>query len=169
MTAFTLFHVALSLLGIAAGFVVVWGFLTARRLDAWTAVFLAATILTSVTGFLFPIERFTPAHAVGILSLVALGLAVAARYAGRLAGRWRTTNVVAALISQYFNFAVLIIQSFQKVPVLNALAPTQSELPFLITQLVALALFVGLTVASLIRFHPEAAPIILRNRLQPER
>src|SRR5262245_37704570 len=126
MAAFTLFHVALSLIGIAAGFIVVWGFLRARRLDGSTVVFLAATILTSVTGFFFPIERFTPGHAIGILSLLALGLAVAARYLGQLRGGWRATYVVTAMISQYFNFAVLIIQSFQKVPVLNSLAPTQS-------------------------------------------
>jgi hypothetical protein len=151
MIAFTLFHVALSLLGIAAGFVVIWGFLTAKRLEGWTATFLAATILTSVTGFLFPIERFTPGLAVGILSLLALGIAVVARYPKQMAGRWRTTFVVTAMIAQYFNFAVLIIQSFQKAPPLASLASTPAE-P--VTQLVTLALFVVLTAVSIIRFRP---------------
>jgi hypothetical protein len=158
MIAFTLFHVALSLIGISAGFVVIWGFLTAKRLDAWTAIFLTTTVLTSVTGFMFPIQQFTPGHAVGILSLLALGAAIVARYSMHLAGRWRTSYVVAAVISQYFNFAVLIIQSFQKVPVLQALAPTQSEPPFLVTQLFALAVFVALATVSIIRFRPESVP-----------
>jgi hypothetical protein len=151
MTAFTLFHVALSLVGIAAGFVVIGGFLTAKRFEGWTATFLSATVLTSVTGFLFPIERFTPGHAVGILSLLALGFAIVARYPKHMLGRWRATYVVTAMLSQYFNFAVLIIQSFQKVPPLASLASTPAE-P--VTQLVMLILFVALTAVSIIRFRP---------------
>ena len=128
MAAFTLFHVALSLIGIGSGFVVIWGLLAAKRLEAWTAVFLAATVLTSVTGFLFPINGFTPGHAVGILSLIALGIALFARYRMGMAGGWRSAYVISAVVSQYFNFVVLIIQSFQKVPVLESLAPTPAEL-----------------------------------------
>ena len=158
MAAFTLFHVALSLIGIGSGFVVIWGFLTAKRLDTWTAIFLPSTILTSVTGFMFPIDGFTPGHAVGILSLLALGVAVVARYPMRMAGRWRISYVVATVISQYFNFAVLIIQSFQKVPALQALAPTQAEPPFLVIQLIALALFIFLVAVSIMRFRPESLP-----------
>lgn len=104
-----------------------------------------------MTGFLFPIERFTPGLAVGILSLLALGIAVVARYPKQMAGRWRTTFVVTAMIAQYFNFAVLIIQSFQKAPPLASLASTPAE-P--VTQLVTLALFVVLTAVSIIRFRP---------------
>ena len=156
MQAFTLFHVALSLIGIGAGFVVIWGFLTAKRLDAWTAIFLTTTILTSVTGFMFPIERFTPGHAIGILSLVALGVAVVARYPMRMAGHWQTSFVITAVVSQYFNFAVLIIQSFQKVPVLQVLAPTQAEPPFVVTQLITLLLFIALAAVSIIRFRPRS-------------
>jgi hypothetical protein len=155
MTAFTLFHVALSLIGIAAGFVVIWGFLSAQRFPAWNAIFLAATMLTSVTGFFFPIEHFTPAHAVGTLSLLVLGMAVVGRYPMQMDGRWRATYVITALISQYFNVAVLIIQSFQKVAALRILAPTQSELPFLITQLVAVTVFIVLGIAAVSRFRPE--------------
>jgi hypothetical protein len=158
MHAFTLFHVALSLIGIGAGFVVIWGFLTAKRLDTWTAIFLTTTILTSVTGFMFPIERFTPGHAVGILSLLALGVAVVARYPMRMAGRWQTSFVITAVVSQYFNFAVLIIQSFQKLPFLQALAPTQAEPPFLVTHLIALVLFIALAAVSIIRFCPKSVP-----------
>lgn len=157
MTAFTITHVIISLLGIGSGFVVIYGFLTAKRLDSWSAFFLATTILTSVTGFFFPFERFTPGHAIGILSLLALGMAVVSRYPLRMSGGWRITYVVSALISQYFNFAVLIIQSFLKVPALGALAPTQTEPPFVITQLVFLMLFVVVAAASIIRFRPELA------------
>jgi uncharacterized membrane protein SirB2 len=156
MTAFTIFHVVLSLIGIVAGFVVIWGFLTAKGLDVWNAVFLTCTTLTSVTGFFFPIERFTPGLAVGILSLLALCVAVVGRYPMQMHGRWRATYVVTALISQYFNFTVLITQSFQKIPALTTLAPTQSESPFLITQLVALVVFIILGVVALARFHCES-------------
>jgi hypothetical protein len=153
MVAFTLFHVALSLIGIAAGFVVIWGLLTSNRRDTWTAVFLAATILTSVTGFLFPIERFTPGHAIGILSLVALCIAVIARYPKHLAGRWRATYVVTALISQYFNFVVLIIQSFQKIELLNSLGSSVEPT----VQLITVAMFIGFGAASVLQFRPAPA------------
>ena len=156
MTTFTIFHVVLSLIGIVAGFLVIWGFVAARRLEAWTAVFLTATTLTSVTGFFFPIERFTPGLALGILSLAALSLAAVARYPMHMVGRWRETYVVSALISQYFNVVVLITQSFQKIPALTTLAPTQNESPFLIAQLVALTVFIALGVAALGRFRPES-------------
>ena len=154
MTAFTLFHVALSLIGIGSGFVLMYGFLASRRMDVWTAIFLTTTILTSVTGFFFPIDHFTPGHAVGILSLVALNVAVVARYGMEMSGGWRVAYVVTAILSQYFNVAVLIIQSFQKVPMLTALAPTQSEPAFLGTHLVTLAVFVGITVVAVMRYHP---------------
>jgi hypothetical protein len=153
LAAFTLFHVALSLIGIGSGFVIAWGFLAAKRLDIWTAIFLATTILTSVTGFFFPFEGFTPGLAIGILSLLVLGVALVARYQRRMAGPWRTTYVICAMIAQYFNFVVLIIQSFRKVPALTELAPTQSEPPFLVTQLIVLALFIVLTIAAAIRFR----------------
>jgi hypothetical protein len=107
---------------------------------------------------MFPIERFIPGHAVGILSLLALGVAVVARYPMRMAGRWQTSFVITAVVSQYFNFAVLIIQSFQKLPFLQALAPTQAEPPFLVTHLIALVLFIALAAVSIIRFCPKSVP-----------
>jgi hypothetical protein len=152
---FTLFHVALSLIGIASGFVVTCGLLTARRLDRWTAVFLATTIATSATGFFFPVHHFTPAHAFGILSLLVLGPAVIARYRRALAGNWRWIYVLGVMIGFYFNFFILIVQAFRRVPALKALAPTQTEPPFKLTQLVALAAFAVLTILALIRFRTE--------------
>ena len=149
MTPFTLVHVLISLAGIISGFVVIDGFLKARRLDGWNAFFLTMTILTSVTGFFFPRNGITPGQIVGAISLVLLVIAVLARYPLHFSGAGRWLYVITAVIAQYFNFAVLIIQSFQKVAPLKELAPTQSEPPFLIAQLAALALFVLLGIFSL--------------------
>ena len=154
-TAFTFVHVLLSLIGIFSGFIVMFGLLVAKPLDGWTAVFLATTVLTSVTGFFFPYHGFLPSHAIGIFSLILLAIAVFARYGRHLAGPWRRTYVITAMMSLYLNVFVLIVQLFRKVPALSAMAPTQSEPPFKITQLVVLAIFVVLTVATAIRFHGD--------------
>lgn len=157
MTTFTFVHVALSLIGIVSGIVVLIGLLTAKRLDVWTALFLATTVATSATGFGFPFVRLLPSHVVGVISLVVLAVAIVARYPFRLVGSWRWIYVVAAMMSLYLNVFVLIVQAFLKVPALKAMAPTQSEPPFLITQLAALALTVVLTIVAAIRFRPEPA------------
>jgi hypothetical protein len=149
----TLVHVVISLLGIGSGFVVVFGLLKGERLDGWTAFFLVTTVATSVTGFFFPFTQFTPAHGVGVVSLIALAVAIPARYAWHLAGHWRWVYVVGAVLSLYLNVFVAIVQAFQKISALKALAPTQSELPFLLAQLVALLLFVALGIISTIRFR----------------
>jgi hypothetical protein len=148
LTIFTIIHVLISLIGIFSGFVVLAGLLTARRFDGWTTIFLASTILTSVTGFFFPFHHFTPAHAVGILSLVVLSITVYARYGRELAGHWRWAYVVSAMLAFYLNFFVLVVQLFLKVPPLKAIAPTQTEPAFKITQLVVLIGFTALTIAA---------------------
>jgi hypothetical protein len=142
MDTITLVHVILSLIGIAAGFVVLFGMLRAKPLDEWTALFLSTTVLTSVTGFFFPFHKFLPSHAVGILSLIVLALAIVARYMKHMEGGWRKTYVITALIALYFNVFVLIAQMFMKVPALHELAPTGSEPPFLVAQLIVMALFI---------------------------
>ena len=152
---YTLVHVVLSLIGIGSGLVVAYGLLNSRMLDRWTVLFLVTTVATSVTGFGFPFEHLLPSHKVGIISLVMLAVAIAARYAFHLAGAWRWIYVVTAMISLYLNVFVLIVQAFQKVPALKALAPTGSEPPFLVGQLVALALFVVLTIIAVKKFHTE--------------
>jgi hypothetical protein len=153
LAVFTFIHVVLSLVGIASGFVVVYEFLTAKQRDIWTAVFLSTTVLTSVTGFFFPVEHFMPSHAVGIVSLLVLGVAIAARYKFHLSRAWRPTYVVGSVIALYLNVVVLVIQLFQKVQALHALAPTQSEPAFLATQITVLALFVVIAIAAAIRFR----------------
>ncbi len=158
MVAFTLFHVILSLIGIGTGLVVVLqGFLRARLLSGWTKWFLATTLATNLTGFMFPVKHFMPSHAVGILSTLILGVALVAKYGKRLAGKWRATYVVTAVLALDLNVFVLIAQLFQKVPVLHAFAPTGSEPAFAIAQAASLLLFIGLGIASVIRFRPAPA------------
>ena len=128
LAIFTLFHVLISIVAIVAGVVVVAGMLTAKRRDRWTRVFLATTVATSVTGFLFPVHHFMPSHAVGVISLLVLSIAIFSRYRRHLARLWRPTYVVTATLSLYLNVFVLIVQLFMKVPALKSLAPTQSEL-----------------------------------------
>jgi hypothetical protein len=155
LTAFTFFHVVISLIGIVSGFVVVFGLLASKRLDGWTAVFLTTTVATSVTGFFFPVHRFLPSHAVGILSLIVLGFAMLALYRFQLAGGWRRTYVISSIVALYFNVFVLIVQLFEKVPALKAIAPTQSEPPFQIAQLAALLFFVVVGIRATMKFHVE--------------
>jgi hypothetical protein len=154
LAIYTLIHVAISLVGIFSGFVVMYGLLTSQRLPGWTGVFLWTTIATSVTGFFFPVHHFMPSHGVGILSLIVLSVTLYALYGRHLSGHWRWIFAATAMIAQYLNFFVLIVQSFMKVPPLKALAPTQSEPPFALTQLVFLILFTAATIACAIRFHP---------------
>jgi hypothetical protein len=151
LTTFTMVHVLISLVGIASGLVVVCGFLTDRRLNRWTAIFLVTTALTSLTGFFFPFAGMTPAITLGILSLILLAVALVTRYPMHLA--WRKTYVIAACIALYFNVFVLIVQSFEKIPALRALAPTQKEPPFAVAQIGVLALFILLTGLSVKRFR----------------
>ncbi len=150
-------HVLLSLIGIVSGFVVLYGLLVGRPLGGWTALFLATTILTSITGFPLAPFGFDPARAVGVISLVLLALAVAALYVFRLAGAWRGVYVGSAIAALYLNVFVGVAQAFQKLPFLQPLAPTQSEPPFLVAQVAVLVIFVALGILAAIRFHPELA------------
>src|SRR5713101_4329804 len=142
ISTFTLVHVVLSLVGIAAGLVVLFGMFSSKSLDGWTGLFLATTVLTSVTGFFFPSDRLLPSHIVGIISLVALAAAILALYVYRLAGPWRWIYVTGAVVALYLNLFVGVVQAFQKLPFLQRLAPTQSEPPFLAAQLIVLAVLI---------------------------
>jgi hypothetical protein len=154
MTTFAFVHTVISLVGIVSGFVVVFGMFDAKRLDGWTALFLLTTVATSVTGFGFPFGVLLPSHKIGILSLVLLAIAIAARYVRHLAGAWRWIYVVCAVVALYFNVFVLVVQLFRRVQALQALAPTQSEPPFAAAQLVVLVLFVWVGIRAVKRFHP---------------
>src|SRR5579862_4504455 len=144
--AFTTLHVIISLIAIASGIVVVLGMCQGDRLPRWTALFLVTTVLTSVTGFLFHSASFGPPHVIGVISLLLLAVALYALYGRHVTGSWRGTYVVTAAIALYLNCLVGVIQAFQKVPALHALAPTQTkEPPFVLGQLVLLVLMIYLT------------------------
>ena len=154
---FTQVHVVISLVGIVTGLVVLRGMLASRDAPGWTAIFLLTTVLTSVTGFFFPRDHILPSHVVGVISLAVLAVALVALYAQRLRGRWRGLYAGGAVLALYLNVFVLVVQAFMKVPFLNRLAPTQSEPPFAIAQVVVLAIFGVLGVRAVRRFHPGAA------------
>ena len=155
--AFTLLHVILTLVAIGSGLIVVGGMFASHRLPGTTGLFLFTTALTSVTGFLFPIHGFTPALGVGILACVILAVALFALYKEHLIGAWRWVYVITAVVSLYFNVFVLVAQSFTKVSALNALAPTQSEPPFAITQAVVLVIFILIGLIAVVKFRPITA------------
>ncbi len=154
--AFLKIHVLLSLLGIAAGLVVLVEMVRDKRAPGWTALFLATTALTSVTGFPLPPFGFDPPRVIGTLSLVLLAIAIAALYAFKLAGAWRWIYVTTAVVALYFNSFVAVIQAFQKVPALHVLAPTQAEPPFVIAQVAVLALFIAFGAVAVRRFGRPA-------------
>ena len=155
LATYTLVHVLISLVGIGSGLVVLFGLITGKRLDGWTALFLATTVATSVTGFGFPFEHLLPSHIVGFISLAVLASAIAARYAFHLRGAWRRVYVIGAVLALYLNVFVGVVQSFLKIPALRALAPKQTEPPFVVSQAVVLVLFVVLAIVAAVRFRAE--------------
>ena len=158
---FTLVHVVITLIAIATGFVVMFGLLGSHRLPGWTAIFLLTTLLTSVTGFMFPINGFTPALGTGIVAMVVLAIALLALYGKRLIGAWRWIYAATAVMSLYLNVFVLIVQSFEKVSLLNPHAPQvgppfsePQNTQFVIAQSVTLVFFVIMGIAAAIKFRP---------------
>jgi hypothetical protein len=159
LSTFVTAHVIISLIGIVAGIIVMFGLLGSNRMPGLTAIFLLFTILTSATGFLIPpllTETLLPSHMIGILSLVLLAIACIALYGMMLSGAWRWIYVVTAMISLYLNVFVLVIQSFLKVPALHALAPSvpPSEPPFAIVQGIVLVFFVIVIIGAVRRYRP---------------
>jgi hypothetical protein len=153
---YTLIHVVISLVAIVSGLVVLFGLLGGKRLDGWTKFFLITTVATSVTGFFFPYHAFTPALGTGVISLVVLAVAIFARYARHLAGAWRKTYVISAVIGLYLNVFVLVVQSFLKIPALKEIAPTQDAPAFKLAQIVVLTAFVVLGILAALKFRSEA-------------
>ncbi len=157
---YTSLHTAIALAGIFSGFIVVYGLCNAKRFDGWTAFFLATTLLTSLSGFGFPFTEVLPSHVFGVLSLILLALAIHGRYRRQMAGKWRLVYVVTAVFALYLNTFVAVVQSFLKIPALRALAPTQTEAPFLISQGILLVIFILIGIAAASRFSsPVAASV----------
>jgi hypothetical protein len=155
LSTFTSVHVLISLIGIGSGLLVLYGMLRGKRYDGATAIFLVTTVLTSVTGFLFPFEHLLPSHIIGVISLVALAIAIVARYSLRMVRAWRSIYVVTAVLALYLNVFVLVAQIFMKVPAAHALAPTGKEPPFLVAQLIVMALFIVLGIFAVKNFRLE--------------
>jgi hypothetical protein len=164
VAAFTQLHVIISLVAIVSGIIVALAMLGARLMPGMTTLFLITTVATSVTGFMFdtPVDAprvigsLDPAKIIGVISLIFLVLAILALYSYKLAGSWRGVYVISAIVALYFNCFVLVVQSFQKIPVFHALAPTQKEPPFAVAQAILLILFVGLGIAVFKKFRPMA-------------
>jgi hypothetical protein len=152
---YTIIHTVISLIAIFTGIAVLFGMLARKRLDGWTKWFLITAAATTITGFFFPFHGFTPALGLGIISLPFLALTIYARYPKHLVGAWRWIYAIGAVICLYFNLFVLVVQAFEKVPTLHTMAPTQTESPFKLTQLIVLATFILLGIVAVIRFHPE--------------
>lgn len=148
IATFTTLHVIISLVGIATGLVALFGLLSGKVLRGWTGTFLWTTIATSVTGFMFPLTKVGPPHIVGAISLVVLAVTLLALYKHRLAGSWRWIYVAGAVTSLYLNVFVGVVQAFQKLAPFKALAPTQTEPPFLIAQVAVLVAFVALGIVA---------------------
>jgi hypothetical protein len=150
-------HVAISLVALVAGLIALYSWLSGKVSSGWTAFFLVMIILTSVTGFPLPPFGFDPPRMVGILSLILLAIAVLAIYVFRVAGAWRWIFIVTAMMALYLDAFVGVIQAFNKLSFLHALAPNGNEPPFVIVQVVVLAIFVVLGFLAVRRFHPEPA------------
>jgi hypothetical protein len=153
LATYTIVHVIISLVGIGSGLIVLFGLLNGKLLSPWNGLFLLTTILTSVTGFFFPYTKITPGIILGVLSLITLAIAMYALYARHLSAGWRRTYAVTAMIALYFNVFVLVAQLFEKVPAIHALAPTQTEPPFKIVQLLLLILTIVLITLAAKRFR----------------
>ena len=154
---YTLIHTVISLIGIASGLIVLYGMIAGKPLDVWTPIFLASTVLTSVTGFGFPFTKLLPSHVVGIISLAVLAVAIIGLHVFRLSGAWRWIYIACAVFALYLNCFVGVVQAFMKIPALKALAPTQAEPPFLVAQLLLLVVFIVLGFLAVRRFTPAAA------------
>jgi hypothetical protein len=159
LSTFTLVHVLISLVGIGSGLLVVYGMLVGKRFDGATAIFLVTTVLTSLTGFLFPFVQLLPSHILGVISLLVLAIAFFARYARHLAGAWRSTYVVTSVLALYLNVFVLVAQIFMKVPAAHALAPTGKEPSFLAVQFIVMAIFIVLGVFAVKKFREPVASV----------
>jgi hypothetical protein len=152
IAAFTQFHVVISLIGLLSGAVLVGGWLSGRWYGRWNCIFLTTTILTSITGFMFPITVIGPPHIVGAISLAVLAVALVALYGFHRIGIWRSIYIASATLAFYLNAFVGVVQTFQKIGPFHSLAPTQTEPPFLVAQILVLLAFVGLGFAAIRRF-----------------
>jgi hypothetical protein len=158
--SFTTFHTLLSFAAILTGLLVLVDLIGGRLPFFITGIFLLTAIATSATGFGFPFNGLLPSHIVGAIALLVLALALYARYVGHLAGSWRWIYAASMVASVYFLVFVGVAQSFNKVGFLHELAPTQSEPPFAIAQLIVLVIFVVLGIVAARAYRPGPASFV---------
>ena len=157
---FTTIHSLLSLAALLTGAFAVAALFGARLPQLLTTLFLATAFGTSATGFGFPFNGVLPSHVVGAIALLILAVTLYARFSAHLAGAWRWLYSAGLVASLYLLVFVAVAQAFAKIPALKAAAPTQSEPPFAIAQLVVLVIFVVLGLAAAKAYRPGPAPLI---------
>jgi len=148
------FHVLISLVAMLAGVALLYRLLAGGPIGTATAVFLATMILTDLTGFPLSPFGFDPPRVVGVLSLLLLAASIVAFYVFRPVGVWRWIFCATTVAAFYLDVFVGVVQSFEKVSFLHALAPTQSEPPFVAAQVIVLIGFVALGIAAVWRNRP---------------
>jgi hypothetical protein len=164
LEAFTVIHVLITFVAIGTGFPVVFGLIGSHRLPKTTAIFWVFTVLTSVTGFMFflspSVRGFSPATATGVLAAIVFLFGLFALYVKYLYGAWRWVYVVAAVMSLYLNVFVLIVQTFEKVKLINPAAPMvgppfaePQQFQFAVSQIAVLVIFVMLGIVGAIKFR----------------
>jgi hypothetical protein len=158
---FTTVHVLISLIGIGAGFIALGTMIANRWSSGWNTAFFSSTMVTSVSGFLFPIKSLTPGIVIGLISVAILLVALFSLYQRRLAGMWQRVYTISAAFALYLNVFVGVVQAFQKVPSLRAIAPTPSAGAFVATQCVVLLLFAVLTYLAAKRWAPVSKTLAL--------
>ena len=152
----TIVHTILSFIAIGFGIIATVGLFGGDHSSRWTRGFFFTAVAVTLTGFIFPFTGVTPAFATGIVSTVIL-LAWLIAYRSHLAGSWRWIYALAIVASLYLLIFVTIAQAFQKIPFLQAMAPTGSEAPFAIAQIIALVVFIVIGVGAVRRFRPAGA------------
>jgi uncharacterized membrane protein SirB2 len=153
-------HVAVCFIALLAGALVLIALCGGRRQPILDAVLLLSSALVCLTGFPLASPPGTPtpdpARILGVMELVIVAIAALALYVGHLARVWRGIYIVAIVLAVYFNVFVAVTQAFLKIGFLHAFAPTGKEPPFLIAQLVTLALFVVIGVTAFKRYREHS-------------
>jgi hypothetical protein len=160
---FTILHVVITLSAIVSGFVVMFALLSSKRPAGLTVIFWLFTVATTVTGFMFPFNGFTPAIGTGVVATLFFVVGLIAIYIKKCIGAWRWIYVVTMMVSLYLNVFVLITQSFQKLKFLNPAAPMvgppfadPTNTQFVIAQVATIVFFLVVGFLAVRKFRPNS-------------
>ncbi len=148
-------HTGLSFLALALGIPAIASLFKRALSRNWIALFLMSAWATTITGFFFPFIGFTPAFITGIVSAIVLIGTSVAQHGFHMKGRARDFYACGIVMSEYLLVFVAIAQTFLKIEFFNNLAPTLSEPPFAIAQVVGIAVF-GIIGWNVIKTTPTA-------------